>query len=243
MSERMSRREMRKAGLLKAKREAEERERATLANEPDTAEASDNAPAGPARATIDRPDDEPTYEEAQSSRPGTDRAAAIGDTAETEAPAPVGAESPASVQTEDDSPSQGSPERTSVFDRFSTSNETESRAVVGVEQPTESVEQPTERTERAELAEPAVTQDDEGSDEDYAGALRARLKSQPPVQDGLADEDVDEPEPSRWKTILLFLILIIVGFGVGIFLGSLIFAGGDSASAPHLTDYIYPGAL
>lgn len=95
MSERMSRREMRKAGLLKAKREAEERERATLANEPDTAEASDNAPAGPARATIDRPDDEPTYEEAQSSRPGADREAELGETAETEAPAPVGAESPA----------------------------------------------------------------------------------------------------------------------------------------------------
>lgn len=236
MSERMSRREMRKAGLLKAKREAEERERATLANEPDTAEASDNAPAGPARATIDRPDDEPTNEEAQSSRPGADREAELGETAETEAPAPVGAESPAPGQPDDGSPSQASPERTSVFDRFSTSNDTESRAVVGVEQPIESAE-------RAELAEPAVPQDGEAGDEDYAGALRARLKSKPPVQDGLVDDDVDEPEPSRWKTILLFLILIIVGFGVGIFLGSLVFAGGDSASVPHLTDYLYPGAL
>lgn len=225
---------MRKAGLLKPKPGDGDQNDVVAADEPDTPETSDDSPSGPARTTIDEPEEEPSYEESDDlTGSSEDDEAKLGETAETEPPAPVGAETPAKDQPDESPQSQASPERTSVFDRFSNSAD-ESRAVVGVD---ESSDEPTE------LAAPAAHPDDD-DDEDYAGALRARLRSEPPTQDRMVDEDVDdEPEPSRWKTILLFLILIIVGFGVGIFLGSLIFAGGDTAAEPSITHYVYPGAL
>ena len=142
------------------------------------------------------------------------------------------------------------PERTSVFDRFSAA---ESRSADGAEEddapasPFAPV-----ATEQADGdSTSALTGDDvsaEHQDEDFAGALRAKLKDKPPVQEAETSpvvqvEDEEEEVPtSKWKTILLFLILIVVGFGVGILLGSLLFSGGGS-SALALTSYYYPGAL
>lgn len=263
MSERMSRREMRRAGLLKPRPAADDppTDESASAGTPDT--ASDTAPA--AHATIEPPRDPasgPSYEGEEGSEApvqtasyGRDDAddgeAELGETVETEPPAPVGAETPEEGQAEGSPQSQAEseenpPGRTSVFDRFSSSSEPAAEKSPadsgGATDPTSSAQTPDESFARAVHDELSSDEDDE----DYAGALRAKLKSKPPAEDRAdepaPDADVSE-EPSRWKTIALFLLLIVVGFGVGILLGSLIFTGGDSSSAPALADYFYPGAL
>lgn len=91
--------------------------------------------------------------------------------------------------------------------------------------------------------------DEDETEQDFAGALRAELKSRPPVDSttsARSAEAVEEEEAptSRWKTIVLFLLLIVVGFGVGILLGSLIFSGGGSSASALATSLtFYPGVL
>lgn len=107
----------------------------------------------------------------------------------------------------------------------------------------------------AEPVIPAAGDEDEADEDetehDFAGALRAELKSRPPVETESSARSADAAEEeeapaSRWKTIVLFLLLIVVGFGVGILLGSLIFSGGGasaSALAVPASLTFYPGVL
>ncbi|WP_182354011.1 hypothetical protein [Flaviflexus huanghaiensis] len=229
---RMSRREMRKAGLLKPKPGDEDQD-AVPADEPEPSEAPDHGTSGPVPTPMDDPERADEHSEEPHTGLSEDGETDLGETAMIE---PQATSHDAEEEQSEPSPqSQASPERTSVFDRFSTSDRTDdSRTVPRVED---------ESTEPADVVAPLPPLETDDSDEDYAGALRARLKSEPPALDDSTDEEDDEPEPSRWKTILLFLILIVVGFGVGIFLGSLIFAGGEAGSAPYTTEYFYPGAL
>ena len=274
MSQRMSRREMRKAGLLKPRPAAESQDPAVdepdfddvgtqqmSALEHDETAGSPAVPATPstpdeALAEADKPEAEPhdissvaTPDEASAdSDPETavpDSEAELGDSVEVEPPSPVGAESAEEGQADESPVSQASPERTSVFDRFA-SNDDASPASDSADTD-EAVATPAVKPEDADG--PSFESDD---DDDFAGALRAKLKSTPPAETA-DDSEVDDRDyaesPSRWKTAVLFLLLIIVGFGVGILLGSLIFSNGSAEAAAHSTiltthlSHYYPGAL
>lgn len=255
MSQRMSRREMRKAGLLKPRPAADLE---PSAEDPDPEdEGTQKMSAVPGEENAGSPassHDEALEEDKVASysddAEDPDGEAVLGETVEVEPPAPVGAESAEDGQADDSPVSQAAPERTSVFDRFANGDENDAPSDDGPDSSgNEAFAKP--------VVKPEDTDGDDlaSDDEDFAGALRAKLKSTPPGESSRDEStpdvaDSDYPEaPSRWKTAVLFLLLIIVGFGVGILLGSLIFTSGaaEAGTQPvsltsHLSHY-YPGAL
>lgn len=225
MSERMSRREMRKAGLLKPRQEAESEDRS-----PHEDVTTPDVPIGSA--------DNPLPEAPAAEHDGGPETAAF--TPQQSAEATMLGGDLASPATPDSAPESGddepqaAPERTSVFDRFAQDSD----------QPES--DRPSPVLARDDEFASALDEDAAVEESDFADALRAKLKAKPPTdEDDDTAESIDDEfvEPSRWKTIVLFLLLIIVGFGVGILLGSLIFSGGDSAAAASAAIHHYPGAL
>lgn len=113
-------------------------------------------------------------------------------------------------------------ERPSVFDRFTSDEETDP-------------------SNREELAT-------EEGDEDFAASLRQRLRDEPPVEDGgYATEQIDvaaQPTESSSassivKNVLLFLILIVVGFGLGILIGTYLW-GSNSEAVVDVAETMWP---
>jgi len=224
---------MRRAGLLKP-RTAAESEELSETTDIGTQEMSAVSPAAPegSSETHDVSADERGDVSAEE-RDDLDVTPAPSDTDSTAGLAGEGDD-----VSDDSTPSEATdtPERTSVFDRFSAADG---------DDPVPADDEPVDPVIPAPAVKPEDVEGEDEKNDDYAGALRARLKAAPPAdeQSDVVDSD-DIDSPSRWKTLVLFLLLIIVGFGVGILIGSVIFSGGSqSAAADALTMYNNPGAL
>lgn len=286
MSQRMSRREMRKAGLLKP-RPATDPEKAqdedpdsgaddgtqqmaTVFTPEDSVSAAEPAtPSTPADAA-EVPADETELSEESGAGSTGESVESLADEQPAMSDEPVRAEDaqlahvsetfndreadrPRDADSGDIDKTPGSdvaPERTSVFDRFSNDEDRDSSSDDAVKESAETATVGNE-TVKSDSLSAETDETTENDDDDFAGALRAKLQSTPPAESSPSATDVaddgHEGQPSRWKTAIIFVILIVVGFGVGIGLGSLIFSSGadPSVAPPVLSPFsIYnPGAL